>query len=57
MQWAGWSEFWNMGGYALYVWGSFAITGLLILMEIFLLRKNRNHTLKQLKRMRNWEEQ
>jgi heme exporter protein D len=57
MQWSGWSEFWGMGGYAFYVWGSFAVTGLLILVEVFLLRKNRNETLKRLKRMRNWEEQ
>ncbi len=26
MQWASWAEFWAMGGYALYVWGSFAVT-------------------------------
>lgn len=57
MHWSGWGEFWLMGGYALYVWGSFAITGLLILMEVFLLRKNRNETMKQLRRMRNLEEQ
>ena len=26
MQWGSWSEFWAMGGYGLYVWGSFAVT-------------------------------
>jgi heme exporter protein D len=57
MQWSGWNDFWSMGGYALYVWGSFSVTALLIAVEVFLLRKNRNETLKRLKRMRNWEEQ
>jgi heme exporter protein D len=26
MQWGSWAEFWAMGGYGLYVWGSFAVT-------------------------------
>ncbi len=26
MQWGSWSEFWAMGGYGLYVWGSFSVT-------------------------------
>ena len=34
MRWSSWSEFWAMGGYALYVWGSFAVTALLMLIEV-----------------------
>jgi heme exporter protein D len=33
------SEFFSMGGYALYVWGSFGMTALLMLAEPLLLRK------------------
>ncbi|MDC3408349.1 heme exporter protein CcmD [Burkholderiales bacterium] len=29
-----------MGGYGLYVWGSYVVTGLCILIELFSLRKN-----------------
>ena len=31
------SEFFAMGGYALYVWGSYGVTVLLLAIEIFLL--------------------
>ncbi len=56
MEWASWSDFWAMGGYGLYVWGSYAVTGLAIIAEIFLLRHGRKETLKRLRRMRKWEE-
>jgi heme exporter protein D len=32
------SEFLAMGGYAWYVWGSYGVTFLLLLMEVVLLR-------------------
>ena len=57
MEWASWSDFWNMGGYGLYVWGSYGVTLILIVAEIILLRRGRSDTLKRLKRMRKWEEQ
>jgi heme exporter protein D len=38
MNWASWSDFFAMGGYALYVWGSYAVTACLIVVEIILLR-------------------
>ena len=34
VSWAGWSDFFAMGGYALYVWGSYAVTAGLIVLEI-----------------------
>lgn len=34
MQWGSASEFFAMGGYALYVWGSYAVTAALIAVEI-----------------------
>ena len=33
------SEFFAMGGYGFYVWGSYAVTGLLIAAEIALLSR------------------
>lgn len=38
MNWGGWNEFWAMGGYGLYVWGSYAVTLLLVLVEVYMLR-------------------
>ncbi len=34
MRWESWSEFWFMGGYGLYVWGSMGVTALLLLLEM-----------------------
>lgn len=41
MSWASWSEFFAMGGYALYVWGSYAVTAGLIVVELVLLARRR----------------
>lgn len=57
MEWASWSEFWAMGGYGLYVWGSYAAFFLAILIEIIFLRRSRSETLKRLKRLQRWESQ
>lgn len=35
MHWSSWQAFWEMGGYAFYVWGSFGATFLLILLEVW----------------------
>jgi heme exporter protein D len=45
------AEFFNMGGYALYVWGSFGATALLMVLEPVFLRKRRAGILKRLDRM------
>ena len=34
MRWEIWSDFWFMGGYGLYVWGSMGMTALLLLVEM-----------------------
>lgn len=33
------NEFFSMGGYAWYVWGSYGVTFLLLLLEVILLAK------------------
>ena len=34
MNWHSWSEFLAMGGYGLYVWGSYAVTLVVLAVEI-----------------------
>ena len=55
MDWASWDEFWSMGGYGLYVWGSYAVAVIAILIEIILLGRGHKQTLTRLKRMKTWE--
>ena len=38
------SEFFAMGGYAWYVWGSYGVTFFLLLAELLLLRKRARET-------------
>jgi heme exporter protein D len=33
------SDFFHMGGYAWYVWGSYGVTFVLLIVEVILLRK------------------
>jgi heme exporter protein D len=46
MNWASWSDFAAMGGYALYVWGSYAVTAGLIAVEVVMLIQRRREALK-----------
>lgn len=57
MEWASWSDFWRMGGYGFYVWGSYGVTVLCILIEIMFLKRSAGDTRRRLKRMQQWEEQ
>ena len=45
------TEFFDMGGYALYVWGSFGMTALLMIAEPMLVRGRRRSILKRISRM------
>ncbi len=45
MNWGSASEFFAMGGKALYVWGSYAMTALVIAIEVIYLRQ-RERTLR-----------
>ena len=50
MIWASWSDFLSMGGYAIYVWGSYGVATGLIVVEVILLRSRRRAALEQLGR-------
>jgi heme exporter protein D len=49
MNWNSASEFFAMGGYGLYVWGSFGVCALSMAMEPILLNRRRNDILRTLR--------
>ena len=49
MQWNSVSEFFAMGGYAFYVWGSFGATALVMAIETLLIRSQRQAMLRNLR--------
>ena len=50
MNWGSPSEFFAMGGYGLYVWGSFGLTAVCLIAEVLLIRKRRHDVLTSLRR-------
>jgi heme exporter protein D len=46
MQWQSLSAFFNMGGYAFYVWFSFGLTALCVVWEVIALRKRSAEALR-----------
>lgn len=49
MQWNSVSEFFAMGGYGLYVWGSFGLTAVVMVVEMGLIRSRRTELLRNLR--------
>jgi len=49
MNWGSWSEFFAMGGYAFYVWGSYLVTLGLVMAEIVLLALRKRNALARLR--------
>ncbi|MGZ8202146.1 MAG: heme exporter protein CcmD [Burkholderiales bacterium] len=52
MNWSSWSDFWAMGGYGLYVWGSYGITFALMALELVSVRRRRRMALQNVVRLR-----
>ena len=50
MQWNSASEFFAMGGYAFYVWGSFGVSALAFVVEPLLVRQRHNQMVRTLRR-------
>jgi heme exporter protein D len=50
IHWNSFSEFLAMGGYGIYVWGSFGVTALIMAVEPILVMRTRKTTLARLKR-------
>ena len=56
MKWQSWAEFWHMGGYGLYVWGSVGVCALLMLIEVWQARTARRQVLVQLQTDIAWND-
>jgi heme exporter protein D len=56
MSWNSPAEFFAMGGYALYVWGSFVVCAVIMVMEPILAKKRQKDILRALRRERIAEE-
>ena len=50
MNWNSASEFFAMGGYALYVWGSFGVCALAFVVEPLLVRQRHTRIVRTLRR-------
>ena len=48
MIWASWSDFWAMGGYGLYVWGSYAVVALGMLLEVYSAAQRQRRAIAQI---------
>jgi len=46
--WSSWSDFWAMGGYAVYVWGSMGVSAALLALEVWQARAAHHRTLREL---------
>ena len=47
MIWNSVADFWAMGGYGVYVWGSFGMTTILMALEVVWVRQQRQRALAQ----------
>ena len=56
MNWGSPAEFFAMGGYGLYVWGSFGVCALIMVMEPILAKRRQKDILRALRRERLAEE-
>ena len=52
MQWESWSAFWQMGGAAPFVWGSYGLTVFLVVVELIMVARRRRETVRRLLRLR-----
>jgi heme exporter protein D len=50
VNWGSWDAFWAMGGYGLYVWGSYAMTVIVLALEIRQLKSRRRAALQEVAR-------
>ena len=50
--WNSWSDFFAMGGYGFYIWGSYAVTAALMAAEIVAVRRRQRAALDATRRLR-----
>ena len=47
MNWSSWADFFSMGGYGFYVWGSYLVTFVCVIGEVVLISKRRRTLVKR----------
>ncbi|SEQ75913.1 heme exporter protein D [Nitrosomonas sp. Nm51] len=47
MNWSSWSEFFSMGGYGVYVWGSYFVTFACVIGEVLLVSRRKRTLIKR----------
>lgn len=52
-----WSAFWNMGGFAFYVWTSYALAAVVLVLNVVLPLNRKRTVMRDLRRRRALEEQ
>ncbi|NBW25346.1 MAG: heme exporter protein CcmD [Betaproteobacteria bacterium] len=52
MSWNSWEEFWDMGGYAFFVWGSYGVVFAGVALELWLAVRRRSAVLVALRNSR-----
>ena len=55
MEWASWSEFWNMGGRGFFVWSAFGVTAVCVAAELVALRRAARTSRRRLERLQRWD--
>jgi heme exporter protein D len=50
VNWGSWDNFWAMGGYGFYVWGSYAMTVAVVAVEVWQLKVRRRGAVSDLAR-------
>ena len=55
MIWESWDAFWAMGGYGLYVWGSYAVVLICLLLEVVLARAGQRASVQTARELREQE--
>ena len=55
MNWGSAGEFFAMGGYAFYVWGSFGVAALFLLVEVVMVRRRKRTIIQRLGRRRRMQ--
>jgi len=52
MSWGSWADFVAMGGYGLYVWGSYGVTFAVLAAEMLSVRRRNRAALKAVRQLR-----
>ncbi|MEN3110720.1 heme exporter protein CcmD [Uliginosibacterium paludis] len=55
MYWQSLADFLSMGGRGFFVWGSYGVAFLLVVLEIWLLRRSRRQSLRRLQQLQALE--